>query len=57
MTNLTKIGKNRVEKRNRHGKKIHLLREKRVDRWKGRVPVYREKNSMQIIQYANYTVY
>ena len=36
---LTKNGKNRVEKRNRHGKKTHLLREKRVDRWIGRVPV------------------
>ena len=44
--------KNRVEKRNRHRKKTHLLREKRVDRWIGRVPVYREKNSMQIIQYT-----
>ena len=35
--NLTKNGK--TEKRNRHRKKTHLLREKRVDRWIGRVPV------------------
>ena len=54
---LTKNGKNRAEKRNRY-RKTPLLKEKRVNRWIGRVPVWREKNSMQIKQcifYINYS--
>ena len=34
-----KINKEWVVNRNRHRKKAHLLREKRVGRWIGRVPV------------------
>ena len=40
-------GKNRREK-DINTEITHLLREKRVDRWIGRVTVRREKNNMQI---------